>query len=1218
MDRATLRFKPYIKNNDSEYIEITLIDKDGSIKENIHRKLELKPSPQQQENLRWYFEDYPVFPENPAPEIAERIEAWIKETGTKLFISLFQNQEGEKIIRQIENIIEEINMEIIVSSSTLPNFLWDIIRFPNDDLPLCLRVHSFNYNIDNPKETDQKEPAQENELRILLIISRPQGIQDVPFRSVANSLIKSLHTDKTRSYKIDVLRPPTFGHLQTALHNANALNNPYHVVHFDGHGTYQKLPGSDRKRGYLLFESEQQSDDSTNEFKGVYADGATIGRLLKTTNVPILVMNACRSDQVESVSTPNQTNKVPEATLSVGSLAQEVIASGVSGVVGMRYNVYVTSASNFIANLYSEIAKGRNLSEAVTVSRRQMATRLSEDLFISPINIQDWLVPTVFETNLNYSYFSNFKEKSFEELNNISKSNFPNENIYYDEKPVSPFVTDFIGADEVLLNLDKAFSNNSAVLLYGFAGGGKSATAIEFGKWYSVTGGIKDLDIYTSFNKYLPLSNLYEQIIQIFNKHKISDQSSPQSLREKALSVLKEVEILWIWDNIENITGFPAEKNALWSEDERNELINFLNEATKITPTKFLLISRREEKKWLADSVYKIYIPYLPVDNRFLFVQSLASKTLNVDLVGNHSSNSIKEKFDISSWYNFLRFTKGNPLVMNILALNALNKEYFDSEQINSFLSKLRMGEDCFEDKSEDKKNSINASLSYGFYESFSDEELKYVGFLHFFQSIISVDVIVEMTKLYNQHYPRYKELSEKSTVDLLEKLSDLGVLRSSGNNLQYSNHPLTPWFFRKFFEQNYNEKMATAAFVESMAKRAGMLAAQSLNGNPIAVEIILDEETNFHFAKKLAIDEQLFKALADLMTALRESYEFTGRFLQWKSLVEEILPLFVNPETNLPLDGRESIYNIIVDFQSLIARKLNRGDEAARLQNIYLNWAEQNSYSQSPNMRGSKVFDDPEFEKYVFESTGLGVPEYFDLHNRLTALASMADGLRLSNDPECIVHYEEALSIAKTLKNQTAILAETFNLALSYSSVSAIYDLNEALVLAEEALKVCPHDDKWRLGKCYLLLTEIKVKTFSEYFQPELRTDLTFNEFQVFAQLSKDCQRYIHIAIKTLPTEAIDELGDVHYYAGLYYKKIRDFEKALTHYRDCIKYSDRQRKFLRSGIARFLIAQIYKSEGDLITARSYAQEAKRDFSEIENENSVKLIKSVNAFLANL
>ena len=72
--------------------------------------------------------------------------------------------------------------------------------------------------------------AAGEKVRILLVICRPGGRQDVPFRSVAGRLIKGLSQEARQLFQLDVLRPPTFEQLSRVLRRANeggpALSHP--------------------------------------------------------------------------------------------------------------------------------------------------------------------------------------------------------------------------------------------------------------------------------------------------------------------------------------------------------------------------------------------------------------------------------------------------------------------------------------------------------------------------------------------------------------------------------------------------------------------------------------------------------------------------------------------------------------------------------------------------------------------------------------------------------------------------------------------------------------------------------------------------------------------------------------------------------------------------------------------------------------------------------
>ena len=65
-------------------------------------------------------------------------------------------------------------------------------------------------------------------IRILLVICRPGGRDDVPFRSVASRLLKGLSAEARELFQLDVLRPPTFEQLSRTLRAASGAGESYH------------------------------------------------------------------------------------------------------------------------------------------------------------------------------------------------------------------------------------------------------------------------------------------------------------------------------------------------------------------------------------------------------------------------------------------------------------------------------------------------------------------------------------------------------------------------------------------------------------------------------------------------------------------------------------------------------------------------------------------------------------------------------------------------------------------------------------------------------------------------------------------------------------------------------------------------------------------------------------------------------------------------------
>ena len=69
-------------------------------------------------------------------------------------------------------------------------------------------------------------------------------------RSSALPLVQAVENLGEALVQVDILEPPTFPALKAALQRAREKNDPYGIVHFDGHGVYDRRVGL----GALCFE----------------------------------------------------------------------------------------------------------------------------------------------------------------------------------------------------------------------------------------------------------------------------------------------------------------------------------------------------------------------------------------------------------------------------------------------------------------------------------------------------------------------------------------------------------------------------------------------------------------------------------------------------------------------------------------------------------------------------------------------------------------------------------------------------------------------------------------------------------------------------------------------------------------------------------------------------------------------------------------------------
>ena len=324
-------------------VEVTW--QDGLVPQKAVATFPYRAGDQDGEKVRWYLEDYAEFPADPAPALAASAEQVLAGTGTGLFAQVFGGMDAAGIWAQARARLSEVRVEVDTDPAEAPGLPWELLRAPSSDTALAVAAGEFVRTHLQTAGRARLPGAAGDELRVLLVICRPGGRADVPFRSVASRLVRG-GAEQMDGLRLDVLRPATFKQLSKVLHEAAEAGTPYHVVHFDGHGTYLDLstlaaadddseekatptPGGGGgeiglsplrygisvagpvragSHGYLVFE------DPGTETNQQLVDGPTLGRLLIATGVPVLVLNACRSAYAEPLSHPSESGPQPGGT----------------------------------------------------------------------------------------------------------------------------------------------------------------------------------------------------------------------------------------------------------------------------------------------------------------------------------------------------------------------------------------------------------------------------------------------------------------------------------------------------------------------------------------------------------------------------------------------------------------------------------------------------------------------------------------------------------------------------------------------------------------------------------------------------------------------------------------------------------------------------------------------------------------------------------------
>ncbi len=97
-----------------------------------------------QEDLRWYLEDFLQFPQDPAPTIAARVERRMGEIGKDLFTKVFHSSDdAHDLWAKLREKLDDTHVEVVTSVEGATAIPWDLIRDPKTDTPLALRASAF-------------------------------------------------------------------------------------------------------------------------------------------------------------------------------------------------------------------------------------------------------------------------------------------------------------------------------------------------------------------------------------------------------------------------------------------------------------------------------------------------------------------------------------------------------------------------------------------------------------------------------------------------------------------------------------------------------------------------------------------------------------------------------------------------------------------------------------------------------------------------------------------------------------------------------------------------------------------------------------------------------------------------------------------------------------------------------------------------------------------
>jgi tetratricopeptide (TPR) repeat protein len=405
--------------------------------------------------LRWLLEDNPRL----SPTIAAAPAA-MAETRLRFFARQLHDALAKPLQAAIgDGRLEEIAFSISDPDGVTRNWPWELLE--HDELAVALQCHSFTRRTgQRPSRLSAARPSRP--LRALIVVSRPAGVADVAFRSVASRVLQAT---ANQAVEVELLRPPTHAALRERLIAAKDAGAPFDIVHFDGHGSVQDTASG--PRGVLHFENAAASG---TELVG----GDRMGAVLAAADVPLLILNACHS-AASPEERPAESAEPSGASFATASLAERIASCGAIDVVSMSHAVEVETAAQIVYDIYRCLDMGRSIGEAVAFARRRWSHDAPER-----------------GSTLGYCIVQHFgcpAESSALEWPPYDRPSRQDDATPADLRLQQEFQRQapFVAADDSVLLLERALRSNPIVQLNGMRGSGKTSLMLELGRWLAAS-----------------------------------------------------------------------------------------------------------------------------------------------------------------------------------------------------------------------------------------------------------------------------------------------------------------------------------------------------------------------------------------------------------------------------------------------------------------------------------------------------------------------------------------------------------------------------------------------------------------------------------------------------------------------------------------------------------------------------------------------------------
>jgi len=535
--------------------------------------------PIEAEDLSWYLERWAVWPNPVVADRARKVEANLKAWGQALHAAALPAEPTAAVLQAWAGVGANASRRFSVSvdpsleagvsdaeTATAQEAATALLALPWE---LLHNGEGFLFQGARPTRVRRRLPNTRNlsvpvvapPIRVLLITARPEddacGYLD--HRASAGPLVAATE-ELGEALRLTLLHPATYAGLEDELARAQQAGEPYHVVHFDGHGIYDRRVGL----GGLCFEDPADRHKLTGRrHETVLTD--RLGPLLNDYRIPLVVLEACQSAMAEQ---------------SGESVASELLQRGVASVVAMSHSVLVETAKRFVSAFYGELARGQRVGQAMLAGQRALHSdpNRGERYGIGELTLADWFVPVLYQEENDPQLFTAIPApQTTEDLKARLRKRLG-------EVPPEPGDTGFVGRSRDLLALERLLRQERWAVLRGQGGEGKTALAAELARWLVRSQQVKRaafVSVELCSHGGAVLDALGRQLVG--GDYSAAKFESPEQALQPIERALKEQATLVVIDNMESVLLPPyLEAPELLSEAAAEELQAILDLAQRL------------------------------------------------------------------------------------------------------------------------------------------------------------------------------------------------------------------------------------------------------------------------------------------------------------------------------------------------------------------------------------------------------------------------------------------------------------------------------------------------------------------------------------------------------------------------------------------------------------------------------------------------------------